>query len=84
MTSDQNSTNGALTEKLWENSDPKATELFKFIEHINQKYSKNFSTYDDLYNWSINNISDFWGEIWQYTGIVGSEYTKVCLQSSNE
>jgi hypothetical protein len=65
------------TEKLWENSDPKASEMYKFIQHVNQKYSKDISNYDGLYHWSIENTSEFWDEVWKYTGMIGSEYTKV-------
>lgn len=66
-----------IAEKLWENSNPKASEMYKFIQHVNQKYSKTISTYDDLYLWSIENTSEFWNEVWKYTGMIGSKYTKV-------
>ncbi|MFX0205326.1 MAG: acetoacetate--CoA ligase, partial [Candidatus Hodarchaeota archaeon] len=29
-------------------------------------------TYYQLYNWSIENIPDFWGAMWDYTGIIAS------------
>ena len=67
----------AIAEKLWENSNPEASEMYKFIKHVNQKYSKTISTYDDLYRWSIENTSEFWNEVWIYTGMIGSKYTKV-------
>ena len=67
----------AIAEKLWENSNPEASEMYKFIQHVNQKYSMNISTYDELYSWSIEKSSEFWDAVWKYTGMIGSEYTKV-------
>jgi acetoacetyl-CoA synthetase len=76
MESDRPS-NGPIAEKLWEPQNPESTELYKFMRHINAKYSLNLSSYDDIYRWSISRISDFWGEVWYYTGMVGSTYTEV-------
>ena len=34
--------------------------------------------YDDLYSWSIENIANFWGEVWDVTGVKASQpYEKV-------
>jgi acetoacetyl-CoA synthetase len=65
-------------QKLWEHKDPKSTQTYKFMQHINKKYGKTFGSYDDLYQWSINNTADFWGEVWDYTGVRGTRFTKVC------
>jgi acetoacetyl-CoA synthetase len=64
-------------EKLWESSNPQDTELFKFMMHINQVYGKDFKTYDELYQWSIEEIGLFWGAVWSYTNVVGKQFTKV-------
>lgn len=63
--------------KLWEHPNPQSTEMYKFLQIVNQKYGKKFESYDDLYRWSIEHISDFWGEVWHYTGIDGTEYENV-------
>jgi acetoacetyl-CoA synthetase len=76
---DMEKTNGVFAEKLWEHPDPKSTAMFNFMEHVNQKYSEKLAGYDDLYEWSIKNTSSFWGEVWKYSGIVGTEYTTVRL-----
>jgi acetoacetyl-CoA synthetase len=77
MMAEQEKTNGAFAEKLWEHPDPNSTAMYKFMQHVNQKFSRNLAGYDDLYEWSIKNTSSFWGEVWNYSGIVGSEYTTV-------
>ncbi len=50
---------------LWEPSSDqyKNCNLSKYISFINENYNKNFKNYDDLYNWSINDISNFWDSI---------------------
>src|SRR4051812_43967213 len=67
--------------KLWEHPDAHGTEMYRFMRHINQKYSKDFESYDQLYAWSIESISDFWGEVWHYTGVIGTEFENVTIPS---
>jgi hypothetical protein len=63
--------------KLWEHPDPRSTAMYELLQRANQKYGKQFESYEDLYGWSIAHISDFWGEVWQFTGIVGTDYENV-------
>lgn len=63
----------STTELLWRHPSPKGSKLWEFLQHVNRKHDKNFSTYHDLYQWSIENVSDSWGEIWDYVGIRTSQ-----------
>lgn len=48
------------------------------MQIVNQRYNKAFSTYNELYRWSIEQIPDFWKEVWDFVGIHASEpYTRV-------
>ena len=47
--------------------------MWDFIQKVNKKYNKSFETYDELYQWSIENVADVWGEIWDYCGIRASQ-----------
>lgn len=61
--------------KLWEHPNPEATSLFQFKEHISQKYNVKFNSEIDpnsLWQWSVDNLSDFWSEVWDYTKIRAS------------
>ncbi|MGC8716070.1 MAG: acetoacetate--CoA ligase [Thermoplasmata archaeon] len=60
---------------LWKpSSDLKdSSNIMKYIEFLNNKHKKNFKNYRDLYNWSIDNIPNFWESVWEFTGII---YTK--------
>ena len=55
--------------ELWRPSAPEKTEMFKFKSHINHKYALNLQDYNDLYQWSVANPAEFWGEVWHVTGV---------------
>ncbi|MFC1550688.1 acetoacetate--CoA ligase [Candidatus Neomarinimicrobiota bacterium] len=48
------------------------SEMYKFIKYVNSTNALGISTYNELYNWSINNIPKFWASIWDYNEIISS------------
>ncbi|GFT47462.1 acetoacetyl-CoA synthetase [Nephila pilipes] len=44
-------------------------ELKKIIE---DKYLIELNGYDDLYKWSIEHLSEYWSEVWEFAGIIYS------------
>ena len=79
--------NGAMLapEKLWEHSSPEGTPMWQFMRNVNQKYGLNLRTYDDLHRWSVENISDFWGEVWHATGVKASKsYDQVVDENATQ
>lgn len=40
------------------------------MQRVNVKYNLKLKTYPDLYQWSIDNIGLFWGDVWDFTGTV--------------
>ena len=67
---------------LWRHPSPKETKMWDFIQNVNKKYNKSFETYDELYKWSIENIADSWGEIFDYCGIRVSQPYKNVVQDA--
>ncbi|KAK3703451.1 hypothetical protein LTR37_014441 [Vermiconidia calcicola] len=65
---------------LWRHPNPKDTKLWDFLQTVNKKHNKNFSNYDELYQWSISNIAASWAEIWEYCGIRHSQPYKSVVQ----
>jgi acetoacetyl-CoA synthetase len=59
---------------LWVPSQDKIknANMTRFIEFVNRKYGKRFRTYDELYQWSIDAISDFWPAVWGFLEIKAS------------
>ena len=60
---------------LWVPSEDrvKNANMTRFIEWVNRKYGKKFKTYDDLYQWSVDSIPDFWATVWDFTEIKASK-----------
>ncbi|KAI1393258.1 acetoacetate-CoA ligase [Hypoxylon trugodes] len=59
--------------ELWRHPNPSSTQLYKFLEHVRSKYDDNIKDYPSLYKWSVENIADFWGEVWHFCGIKASK-----------
>ncbi len=40
-----------------------------FMDHVNRDFGFAFSTYDELFRWSVEHPADFWGAFWHFSGI---------------
>ncbi|KAI1099174.1 acetoacetate-CoA ligase [Jackrogersella minutella] len=58
--------------ELWRHPNPSSTRMYKFLELMRLKYSADIKDYPTLYKWSIESISDFWKEVWEFCGIRAS------------
>ncbi len=56
----------------------KNANVTKFMEFVNQRYGKTLSTYQSLYDWSIEEIPNFWEGVWDFCEVRASKkYEKV-------
>lgn len=65
---------------LWKPSDEriKDSNLKKFMNFLDRKYSLKFENYNQLYKFSIDKSEKFWGCFWEYAQIINSQkYTSV-------
>jgi len=64
-----------MSKLLWNPSEEriKKTNMYRFMGFINQRYGQNFNGYEPLYQWSIENISDFWSAMWEFADIKASK-----------
>ena len=63
---------------LWTPSHPEQTQMAQFIHRVNEIYGLELKSYDELFNWSVNHISEFWEQLWDFSEIKHSiPYTKV-------
>lgn len=53
--------------------------MTKFMNFINLKYSIKLKNYNDLYNWSVTYIANFWDAIWSFMDIIYSKEPKNVL-----
>ncbi len=51
----------------------KSSNLYSFIEFINERYNLELQTYEQLHHWSVEAINDFWWSVWDYCQIQASE-----------
>ncbi len=60
-----------MAKLLWKPSEDriKNSNMYKFIQFINKKYGANFTEYRSLYQWSIENIPEFWASFWDFADI---------------
>jgi len=47
--------------------------MYRFMQRVNHSYGKQFSDYDALYQWSVENIAAFWAEVWHFAEIRASK-----------
>ncbi len=50
----------------------KTTNMYRFMKQVNARFGQHFTEYDSLYRWSVDNISDFWTTMWDFSGIIAS------------
>jgi acetoacetyl-CoA synthetase len=63
-----------MSKPLWKPAEQRIKEsnMYRFMQTINRKYGMDFADYDTLYHWSIENLSDFWKEMWAFADIRAS------------
>ena len=64
-----------MAKLLWKPSEEqiKKTNMYRFMAGVNKKYNKTFTDYKELWQWSVDDISEFWAEMWAFAGIIASE-----------
>ena len=60
---------------LWTPSDARVRDanITRFIEAVNGRHGTQFKSYAELYEWSVNNIQDFWAQVWDFVEIKASK-----------
>ncbi len=64
-----------MAKLLWQPTEEqiKQSNMYRFMTFINKTYDQDFTTYAPLYEWSIENISDFWAAFWKFADIIHSQ-----------
>lgn len=56
--------------------------MHKFMIFVNKRHSLKLETYEQLRQWSITKISDFWASVWQFCNVkASSNYLRVVDES---
>jgi acetoacetyl-CoA synthetase len=64
-----------MAKLLWEPTAEqiKQSNMYRFMTFINETYQQNFKEYGPLYDWSVENIADFWAAFWDFADIIHSK-----------
>jgi acetoacetyl-CoA synthetase len=69
-----------MSNLLWQPSEEQiqSSNMHRFMTLVNQQYGTSLDNYDDLYQWSIDNIPEFWKQMWDFGSIIASApYEKI-------
>jgi len=64
-----------MTKLLWKPSEDRIrnTNMYRFMNLINDSYGHDFAEYNSLYQWSIDNIPEFWEAMWEFADVIASK-----------
>jgi acetoacetyl-CoA synthetase len=64
-----------MAKMLWKPSGEsvRQTNMYRFMNFINDRHGQKFSEFEPLYQWSIENIADFWAAFWEFADIKASK-----------
>ncbi len=59
----------------------KSSNMFHYLQFAESVTNKKFSSYRDLYNWSVSDIAKFWESIWDFSEIKFTKKYKSVLNN---
>ena len=72
---------------LWEPSaaERERVEMTRFMRWVAERRGRELADYDDLWRWSVNEIEEFWADIWEFCGVRASQpYERVLTDRGSE
>ncbi|MEX1301565.1 MAG: acetoacetate--CoA ligase [Desulfotignum sp.] len=75
-----------MPKKLWEPSEEriKSTNMYRFMTRVNEKFDKDFTEYSHLWEWSVENLTDFWATAWDFLDIKVSAPYQTVIQDKDK
>lgn len=73
--------------KLWTPSSDyiEKSEMTAFRKFAEQRLNRNFEGYDQLWQWSVDNLEDFWACVFEYFAVISEgEYDRVLQRPSTD
>jgi len=60
---------------LWQPSEAfiENSNMMRFMKAANQRHNQSLSDYHQLWQWSVDNVADFWGLFWEFADIIASK-----------
>ncbi|MDW7651201.1 MAG: acetoacetate--CoA ligase [Bacillota bacterium] len=60
------------------------TNMTQFMKLVNERFGKDFTSYDELYAWSVENIPEFWGLMWEFGDVLASKSYDRVIDNFND
>ncbi|MBW2606494.1 MAG: AMP-binding protein, partial [Deltaproteobacteria bacterium] len=75
-----------MGKQLWKPSEEriKSTNMYRFMNFVNEKLGKDFTGYAPMYQWSIENIPEFWTLMWEFAEIKASKPYVQVIDDANK
>ena len=51
----------------------RSTELTRFMDWAGERHGRRFADYSELWQWSVDELEDFWADIWEFCGVRASK-----------
>jgi len=60
---------------LWEPSEEskKNSNISRYTRWLESEKNLSFGSYNELWEWSVNDLEGFWASVWEYCGVVSSK-----------
>ena len=64
-----------MAERLWQPTEEqiKTTHMYRFMQTVNERFDRSLNTYEDLHQWSVEHLEDFWATVWDIVQINASK-----------
>ncbi|MBW1645675.1 MAG: acetoacetate--CoA ligase, partial [Deltaproteobacteria bacterium] len=64
-----------MKKPLWTPSAERIADanITRYMRYLENQWQRRFTTYDELYQWSVEERADFWESVWDFTGIIASK-----------
>jgi len=56
-----------------------AANMTRFMVQVNRNQNLSINDYDSLYQWSLDEKEQFWSELWDFCGIIGSKGERILV-----
>jgi acetoacetyl-CoA synthetase len=76
-------TSGDRRQPMW-SPDPEqaqSTEMARFMAWVADRHGLTLESYEDLHRWSVEELEQFWADIWEFCGVRASEPYESVLRS---
>jgi len=68
-----------MSQPIWKPSKQRieSANLTRFMTQLAENGHGDFADYDALWDWSVENLEDFWAEFWDFGGVIGTKGEEV-------